>query len=53
MNILQKDKVYRAATEALNNGEYVTLIFYTRGIDGKDYIKGQTFNRCFLQSIHL
>lgn len=47
MTSMQKDQVYRAAMDAMKNGQYVTLIFYVRGID-KDYICGQTFNHVTL-----
>lgn len=48
MTIMQKDQVYRAAMDAMKNGQFVTLIFYVRGIDKKDYICGQTFHNVTL-----
>jgi hypothetical protein len=54
MNIQQvKDQTYRAAMDAMNNGEYVTLISYVRVPRGTDYIGGQTFKDCHLQSCWL
>lgn len=45
-----KDTVYKAAIDAMNAGEYVTMIAYIHVPSGKDYVGGQTFKNCHLQS---
>ena len=47
-----QNMVSQAAMKALNNGEYVTIVFYVRVPRGTDYIAGQTFNKCNLQCEH-
>jgi hypothetical protein len=52
MNIQRiKSVSHRAAMDAMNNGEFVTIIFYI-DFRGKTKIYGQTFNKCHLQSEH-
>jgi hypothetical protein len=54
MNIQQvKDQTNRAAMDAMNNGEYVTIISYVCVPRGTDYIGGQTFKNGHLQSCWL
>jgi hypothetical protein len=50
MNTKVKDTVYRAAIDAMNSGQYVTIISYICVPRGTDYIGGQTFKDCHLQS---
>jgi hypothetical protein len=51
MNIQKvRDNTYRAAIDAMNNGEYVTIIAYICVPRGTGYIGGQTFKNCHLQS---
>ena len=48
-----KDQVCKAAMDAMNNGEYMTILFYVRDPETKrDYIVGQTYNRCVFQCLH-
>lgn len=49
MKKINKDAVYRAAIDAMNCGYYVTIISFVRA-NGVDYIKGQTFKSCVLQT---
>lgn len=47
-----KDQVNKAAMDAMNNGDYVTIIFYICVPSGTDYISGQTYKDCHLQCKH-
>lgn len=44
--------LHSQAIDAMNNGDYITIIFYVRVPRGTDYIAGQTYKNCHLQLIH-
>jgi len=45
-----RHQLHHQAIDAMNKGEYVTIITYVRVPRGTDYIGGQTFKDCHFQS---